>query len=181
MTRRGPTTARIAASMVIAASLLPVGEARAEPESGRPPTITVGSKVRLRAPTVVKGRIEGTVSKLGEEFLVVVRPDHGPQTISRQAITRLEVSTGRRRQALKGMRNGAVIGGVWMATACGLYADCDGWASPIAGGALAGALVGVGIGALMKSDRWQSVPLDRVRVTLTPAPRGVGLVVSIGF
>ncbi len=47
----------------------------------------------------------------------------------------------------------------------------------------AGALVGAGIGALIGSqirvDRWETVPLDRISVSLTP--RGGGLEVSAKF
>lgn len=178
MAGRWPTTAGIAALMVMAASLLPVGEARAEPESGTPPTITVGSKVRVRAPTVVKGRIEGTVIGLDERSLVLGGIERGPLTLSREAITHLDVSTGRRRQTLRGTLIGAGIGLVAMGVLCG--GDSGGCAE-VSGVATAGALLGAGVGALVKTDRWQTVPLDGVRVTLTPARRGVGLAVSIGF
>jgi hypothetical protein len=178
MTRRWPTTTRIAARMVIAASLLPVGEAWAEPESAGPPTISVGSRVRFEAPTLASKRIEGTVIGLDEKALVVRRHDREPQTVSREAITHLEVSTGRRRQVLRGMLIGTGIGVLGMGVICsGRYDECA-EASPVA---MAGALLGTGIGALVKSDRWTAVPLDRVRVTLTPARRGVCLAVSIGF
>lgn len=178
MTRCWPTTARIATRMVIAASLLPVGEARAEPVSGRPPTIIVGSKVRLRAPTVVKGRIEGTVIGLDERSLVLGGIERRPVTLSRQAITRLDVCAGQRRQTLRGALVGAGIGLVVMGLLCGGdYGGC-GQASPVV---TYSALVGTGVGALIKGDRWQAVPLDRVRVTFTPAPRGAGLAVSISF
>jgi len=178
MTRRWPGTARIAARMALAASLLPVGEARAEPESGRRPTITVGSRVRLWAPTVVKGRIEGTVIELDERSLVLGGIERGPLTLSREAITRLDVSTGRRRQTLRGTLIGTGIGLVFMGVLCGGdYGDC-GQASPVA---TLGALLGTGIGALVKRDRWQAMPLDQARVTLAPTPRDVRLSVSIGF
>ena len=59
----------------------------------------------------------------------------------------------------------------------GDYGGC----AEASGVATAGALLGAGVGALVQTDRWQTVPLDRVRVTLTPARRGVGVAVSIGF
>jgi hypothetical protein len=73
---------------------------------------------------------------------------------------------------------GAGIGLVAMGVLCGGDSGGCAEASPVVTFA---ALVGTGVGALIKSDRWQTVPLDRVRVTLTPARRGVGLAVSIGF
>ncbi len=37
----------------------------------------------------------------------------------------------------------------------------------VAGG-VGGAIIGMGIGAMVKSDRWQEVPLDRLQVRIVP-------------
>jgi hypothetical protein len=178
MTKRWPTVVRVATGIAIAASLTAVGAARAEPESGAAPTIEVGSRVRLEAPTLARKRLEGTVIGLGEKALVVRRNGLEPLSVPREAITRLDVRTGQRRWTLRGALVGAGAGLVAVGLTCGGGDGGCGQAAPVVTYA---ALAGAGIGALIKSDRWQAVPLDRVRITHTPAPRGVGLAVSIGF
>ena len=42
--------------------------------------------------------------------------------------------------------------------------------------------LGVGIGALIKTDRWSSVPLERVQFGLAPTRgKGLGLALSMTF
>jgi hypothetical protein len=46
----------------------------------------------------------------------------------------------------------------------------------------AGGLVGLGIGALFKTERWEEVPLDQLRVSVAPQPDGrLGVSVSLEF
>ena len=61
MTRRRPIAAKVATRVLITASVLTTSEARAEPEPSGPPKFTMERRVRLRAPTLVKRRIEETV------------------------------------------------------------------------------------------------------------------------
>jgi hypothetical protein len=49
-------------------------------------------------------------------------------------------------------------------------------------GGLGGALIGALIGSASKTDRWQEVPLDRLRVSLGPQRDGrFGLGASVRF
>jgi len=182
MATRSAMAAPIFVGMAIA-SMAPVANAASsqeEPSISSP--ITAGNRIRLVAPAAVTGRIEGTVIQLDGKSLLVGGNGRRPISVPREAITQLEVSTGRRRQTLKGLWLGAGIGALWMGAACGLYADCDDGASPILGGAASGALLGAGIGALIKRDRWSTVPLDRVRIAIVPTPRrGVRLFLAVGF
>lgn len=41
--------------------------------------------------------------------------------------------------------------------------------------AAVGLVIGGGIGALMKSDKWEDVPLDRLRVSVVPTRHGFGV------
>ena len=109
---------------------------------------------------------------MDEQSLLVSSDDHIPITVSRQAITRLDVSTGRHRRVLKGMMIGGGIGALFGA---GLKSDnCQNavtvCSTSIVGaeayGILGGAAWGAVIGALFKGDRWSDVPLERVRVLL---------------
>ncbi len=126
--------------------------------------------------------------QMDDESLVVSADDRIPVRVSRQEITRIEVSTGRKRQWLKGLMIGAVIGAV-----TGAYAELQprgssfgfGYESrgeAVAGDALLLGLLGAGIPGLFKADRWSAVPLDRVRLSLARTQgRGVRLSVSMGF
>jgi hypothetical protein len=149
--------------------------------------ITVGTKVRLRAPTLFSGRIEGMVIETNESSLLIGVNDRVPLRVSRQAITQLEVSMGRRRRPLKGMIVGAGIGAAVYAIAGVSYqgdasASASEWAHFLGLGMLGGAAWGAGIGALINSDRWSPVPPERLRVSLgATRGRGVRLSVSVGF
>ncbi len=105
------------------------------------------------------------------------------------SVTTLEVSAGRRSQtglgAGIGSVTGAVIGAVVGAASC----TDDPFLSPgqcaFGGGLLfgaTGALLGVLVGAGTKTERWVSVPRDRVRVSLGPQRDGrLGLGASVRF
>jgi len=165
--------------------LLMAGAARSQEGPTMFSPITVGSRIRLLAPTAVTGRIEGMVVQLNGSSLLVAGNDRTPVSVSRQAITQLEVSTGRHRQTLKGMCIGAGLGALFgVANPCIAMVGCDernrGEAALIYG--LSGAAWGAGIGALIKRDRWSAVPLDQLRLTLVPTPgRGVSGSVSLSF
>lgn len=131
--------------------------------------------------------------EMDDKSLLVSADDRIPVRVSRQAITRLEVSTGRHRRALKGMFIGAGIGAALIGPAYHSDAkssNCDNALFPcttsLAGaeafGILVGATYGAGIGALIESDWWSAVPLEHVRVSLAPTRgRGVVLSLSVGF
>lgn len=150
--------------------------------------VIVGSKVRIQAPTVAGGRLEGIVSQIDDQSLLVLQDNH-PWRVPRKAITRLEVSTGRHGRALKGLLIGAAIGiAAFQVTvsdtncqnAMTVCSTSRGQA--VAFGLLGGGAWGAGIGALIKSDRWSRVPLDHVHVSLAPAGgRGVRVSASIAW
>jgi hypothetical protein len=186
-TRLHKTTWSCFASVVGAMFLLP---AAVWPEE-RPGTnlpVTVGSRVRLVAPSLLKGRIEGLVMEMDEKSLLVSSDDRLPVKVFREAITCLEVSTGRHRKTLKGMVIGGSIGAL---LGISFKSDnCDNAVSICSeslGGAMAfGAVGGAGwgaiIGSLIKHDTWNEVPIDRVRVSLIPTRgRGVALSLSVAL
>jgi hypothetical protein len=166
--------------------LLP-GEAQAQAQPKSVSPIAVGTRIRLRAPTVVSGRIEGMIIEMDESSFLIGVNDRVPLTVSRQAISQLDMSTGQRRQALKGMIMGAGIGlAVFTLAGAAYQGDGSGsardWASLLGTGLGGGAIWGAGIGALIKSDRWSAVPLERVRVSRAPTQRGgVRLSLSVRF
>lgn len=150
----------------------------------QPPVLfpmTLGSRVRVEAPTVVSGRITGVIIEMDEKSLAILSGDRR-LNVPRQAITRVEVNIGTRRKPLKGMIIGAGIGAVvfppYFYGNC--LSDCGRQWDPgnIAAGAGLGALCGAGIGALVKRDRWRLVPTEQVQLSLHPI-RGNGFRASL--
>ena len=140
----------------------------------------VGARVRITAPELVHGQIRGAVLGSDDRSLTIGLDGGASLRVARPAITGLDVSTGRHRQTLKGMIIGlgvaAGLGALLPPAAGQTKADVVGRAL------LGGAAWGAGIGALIKRDAWSPVPLDRVRVSLTPTRgRGVTLSLSLGI
>jgi hypothetical protein len=112
------------------------------------------------------------------------------------AVSRVEVSRGRRSYWLAGAAAGFVTGaGVTYAvlnsggstSLCNQSANQDAIASGeciglTALGGLAGAGLGALVGALIRTERWQDVPLEQLRVGLWTQPgHGAGLAVLLTF
>jgi hypothetical protein len=84
---------------------------------------------------------------------------------------------------------GLAISVAWVADDCPSLGDgggCDGGkAATIAGTtAVLGigvGLIGAGIGALLGGERWEEVPLDRLRVSFAPRRDGFALGLSVSF
>lgn len=169
--------------VVVSALLLPGAAWSEELESEA--AITPGSKIRLLAPTVAAEWIQGSVIQMNRTSVLISAGDRAPMSVPREAITRLEVSTGRHRQTKSGALTGAIMGAVFgLANPCLPMAGCDGQYGGTAAVTygLAGAVYGAAIGALIKSDHWTGVPVDQVRLTPVATPgRGVGLSVSFTF
>ena len=186
---------------MIATSLLAAIVSTVFPDTVRPeehpladPTL-VGSKIRFLAPTAIDGPVQGTVMEMDGSSLLISTENHRPFRVSRQAITNLEVAVGRRGNARKGLVIGALVGAVLVGLAASVPKDSfcppakpdaqeclDARSLFLAIGVPLVALEGAGIGALIKSDRWSSVGIERVRVA--PAPSrgpGVGLALSLRF
>jgi hypothetical protein len=112
-----------------------------------------------------------------------------PLALPISSLTRLAVSrdgkSRTRAGATVGFWAGAVAGAA-IGAASAASVDSGSWDynatfGPIVGGALAGGVVGLGLGALIgstvKVHRWEAVPLHRIRVDVV-TNRGRGLAVS---
>jgi hypothetical protein len=147
-----------------------------------------GDRIRLHAPLVADRTIAGRLLLADEDALVLSRDDGGVVSIPRLAIQDLQVARGRRSYAKRGAVIGAVVGtSVLFASyaadgfcdhdpACIIYA-------PVVSGAAGMFLgvVGAGVGAVVRTDRWVSVDPGRLKVTVAPTRRGVVLGLSIAF
>ena len=156
-------------------------------------SIAPGDLVRITAPSMDMDESVGTVAALETDTLVVnteERPD--ALAVPLADVTRLEVHRGKKSRvgeaAWIGGFAGALVGFVVGAAVSdpNVVGPTIGPSEPgvnMAGGALVGggcgALLGAVIGAIAGStDRWESVPLDRVRVTIVPQHRGA---LSVGL
>jgi hypothetical protein len=114
----------------------------------------------------------------------------GYDTLARASITRLEISRGRRGHARTGLLLGAVLGLAAVALRdlgcepdCGEDKPSGGFIAAAVGG---GALLGAGIGAVVRSERWEPLPwavgpARRAQVQPVASPAGLGLRVSLRF
>jgi len=151
---------------VIAALLVPLARLKAQDA----PVLEPGARVRVStAPQASKPAwIVGTVIAVTGDRLAI-RPQHdsgGPIDIARNTVTRLELSRGRHSKALTGLGVGFLVGAgagaIIGPTAFGAGRDLAPTDARLIGagfGAVAGALIGLAVGAGSKSERWQTVPV----------------------
>jgi hypothetical protein len=106
------------------------------------------------------------------------------------SLVKLEASRGRRSNVGKGAVYGALVGVaaglITAGVACGSY-DCEEYTGvALAGGAgvfgAGGLLIGLFIGATTTGERWEEVPVERLRQQVAPQPGGgFGFGASIRF
>ena len=156
--------------------------------------LQLGARVRVRAPAVVAGRLEGTVTARSLNSVTLTTPRGAPVPVPLAAITAAEVSRGRSRRdgAVKGLAWGAGVGlavGILSAVTYDAGSDtcgtepCDNSFSPgevVAGAYMAGAMLGAGIGAIKGAEHWESLTIQPY-VALRPRRDGLTLVVGILF
>ena len=140
-----------------------------------------GARVRVKAPPQQPDWVDGTVVGWESESLVLQPEEPGtPLTLARDQITELDVYDGRKGHALLGAGIGFGVGVGWTVallsneSICNPEETCDAgdWAKGIAIFGGAGAGLGALVGLLIKTDRWEAVPLERIRLSLTPVRDG---------
>jgi hypothetical protein len=147
-----------------------------------------GSLVRFTAPECDAHGEVATFETMRADTLVTIgsRSDRCPLT----AVTRLELYGGRRshpwRGAGIGFLAGATIGiAAFYATtdACFEGSEVSDCALVFGGGGggLIGAVVGLFVGAVIRTDRWEPVPVGAMGLRPISSPRGLGLGVSVSF
>jgi hypothetical protein len=102
----------------------------------------------------------------------------------------VEVSRGKGGHAGTGAAAGAIVGAIPGALSGMAFAGlCECSHPNYAGGALIGglifagpgALVGAIVGQLVRTERWGAVPVDRLRVTIIPEARRLGISLAVRF
>ncbi len=140
--------------------------------------VTVGDTVRMTAPTLDIDKYDGTIVSVDGGTLSV-----DTLQVALAQLTRLDVYRGQKSQTLTGALVGAgILGavavpvGIQLCKAVNQGDTCygaDQYVLPVvAGGVLVGAGIGALIGSAIKSDRWEEVPLDQLRVSFVPQRDG---------
>ena len=158
-------------------------------------SVAPGDTVRVTAPSMDMDDSVGTVAALETDRLTVqVEERADALSVPLADVTKLKVRRGQKSNAGKGALIGLGVGaaaGVITALLSCADSQCDwdnagddvtGYTAVVlgAGGALLGAGIGAIIGSSIKTDRWESVPLDNIRVSLTPStPLGLGVAVRV--
>lgn len=138
-------------------------------------------------------RTEGIlVHTRGDTILITEAGDSARYRLA--TVAKLEQLRGRRAHRLAGALMGLVVGaGVTYAvlSSGGSTAVCDQSANQdalegtecaalVAAGGLGGAVLGLGVGSLIKSERWVEVPVQRLRVRVgARTDRGVALAIRL--
>ena len=171
----------VAAALVVATSAPLAAQDRALYPKGRGEEgpVEPGARVRVTAPDLGINKYTGVLEGVVGDTLAV-----DTLRLPLASVTRFEVHSGRKSRvgrgaligAAIGVGSGAVLGAIVESESCGLF---GGEPCPVEGAAKGaiilgglGALVGTVVGALTKTDRWEAVPLGRIRVTFTPVRNG---------
>jgi hypothetical protein len=186
--------------MIVAAPQLAQAQATAEPSPLRLP---MGSRVRLKT-AASSGWTKGILTSADSTSIALI-PEHAPPLGDNQlrlptaSVSRFDLVTGSKRHWLLGLAIGAAAG-----VAMGFAFDVDPIAceyddsyfcsrgGAVAAGGIGFGLIGTGVGALVKTDRWMPLAIDALG---PPAPRvsgvaprlralpraGVGLELAVGF
>lgn len=160
-------------------------------------TLAPGARVRVTVPCPSAGgqlcTQVGNLLATGADGVRIALAD-STASYGRASLRRLEVSRGVRSHRLIGAGIGFLVGAgatYVVLNSGGSTASCDRGANQdamsageclalTAAGGVAGAGLGVLVGSLIRSERWEEVPLDRLRLSFVPQ-RGWRVAVSLSF
>jgi hypothetical protein len=151
------------------------------------PSVETGTRIRITAPAAGLEQRIGRLTAIGREALEF-EPEGQLQswTVPIASVTRLEVGRGRKSNSYWGAVIGAGAGLVWATFRA--IEECPGplCEEQVALGSMlctgGGAIIGSVIGLAIRTDRWEEVPLERLRVTSMVTPDGrFGLAASLRF
>jgi hypothetical protein len=179
--------------------LIPFGTLRAQ----EAPRFEPGARLRVSTQDAAVRHFVGTFEGY-DGGNIGIRPDHELTLIwvPLASVTNVQSSRGRKSQAWRGALIGLLAGGTFGAfVGAATYEECvqrPGWeglfdcymypesaSQAAAMGGLTLGLLGAGIGALIgastKTDRWQDISLDRVRMSVVPRRGRFTLGLSMAF
>jgi len=154
-------------------------------------SLVPGARVRIATRDEAKSRIAIVVAHTADTLSVRLPEFSNTVAMPLDEITRLDVSTGRHRNMVKGIVAGTVAGGTVGALFGAIsYQKCtsqcflapeDRAQSAAVGGVVGGAL-GFVVGSLTglaRQDDWKRVPLEGKRVAVSVRPRGLGAALGV--
>lgn len=160
-------------------------------------SVSPGDRVRVTAPRVDLSKGIGTVAALGADtILVAVEGGANALALPLSDVKKLEVYRGTKSQAGRGAGIGFLVGagmgtllGALGSGMCGMEGDPE--PGCVAGFTIGAALLGGGVGLLLgvgigaasgRTDRWETVRLDDIRVGPSPVTAdGRAITVSMRF
>jgi hypothetical protein len=142
-----------------------------------------GQRVRVTVPTVDVSKEQATFQRVAGDTLVLSSASYALADV-----TRLDVFAGRHGHPWNGMLvgflGGAVAGAGIAVAATDPEDEFYGLVVLVGAGIGAGGglLIGTAVGASIKTDKWEQVPLDRLQVRPVATRNGhLGLAVSLSF
>ena len=183
-------------SMLVGLSLLQVGYLPAAAQEAL--AVAVGTRVRVKAPSVSKHRLVGTIVSFDGDTLVVdvikrvkkwtdsrqihrtIEEHHTQFAIPLNSVTRLEMSDRTKRKTLRYAGYGAVIVGGAFGTLIAVRLHGHYVKLAAIEGSVVGGFLGAAVGFFNRADSWEKVPLDRLQMSLLPQRQG-GLALSASF
>ena len=135
-----------------------------------PPPIPIDSRVRATTSDAPAAEYVGALSSWKQESLSISRPGCDLQTIPLSDLAKLEISRGRsgnwRKGGLIGLGIGLAGGVIAAAFAVDAANEEDNPFAPLAwlffpaAGTVAGGALGAGVGALVRNEKWETVPIS---------------------
>ncbi len=141
--------------------------------------------VRVTAPTISETPLIGTLVASNDRGVTLATFETGVKTIPRDAVTRMEWSSGRRSQSGAFARKGAIAVGLAFAVVGAIVYDDDsgerakGAVLGAAGGAVWGALGGALVGAFTHSYQWKEGPAPGLEASVSPSVSGSSAGITI--
>jgi hypothetical protein len=179
---------------LLAMSAMMMMFARSPMASAQQPASSGGLAWEPRVRVTVSGDGSGQVvgrylRTAGDTIWIDTGLAHGPSPIVVDQIRRFEVSRGQRSNAGRGALIGGAVGlGIGLVSVISAASEDDGWFEPSTGEYAAGVAVltamgsgiGAGIGALIRTEKWEAVPVAGLTVTRGASP-GLRLGLSMRF
>jgi len=160
-------------------AVLLAGEARAQSSELR---IQVGDRIRYAIGTDKTAK--AVVLETDPEWLRVEDKRGVSHRLDKSALQSLAVVRGKRRNPLGGALIGFLPGAAFGAFAAGAMCDRDSPCNVAPAALVVGgmsAVLGAGVGALIKTDHWEEAPVRGVRFGIAPTRGGVRAAVSLSF